>query len=146
MPPMSDSMAQPVLDELAAIYTDLHCHPELSMHEVRTAKIVGDYVQALGYEVTRAVGVTGVVAVLRNGAGPTVMLRADMEPLADVRPRHPSHAGDRPAGHAPRRPSHGWAPCIPLARRTPMIDSHLAPYAALLLRLALPRCSSRTPC
>ncbi|MBC5781428.1 amidohydrolase [Ramlibacter sp. USB13] len=74
-------LGQPLLDELAAIYTDLHRHPELSMQEVRTAQIVADHVQDLGYEVTRGVGVTGVVAVLRNGAGPTVMLRADMDAL-----------------------------------------------------------------
>jgi hippurate hydrolase len=70
-----------VLDELASIYTDLHRHPELSMQEYRTAKIAADYVEALGYEVTREVGVTGVAAVLRNGEGPTVMLRADMDGL-----------------------------------------------------------------
>jgi amidohydrolase len=72
---------QALLDELAAVYTDLHLHPELSMQEHRTAKIAADQVEALGYEVTRAVGVTGVVAVLRNGDGPTVMLRADMDAL-----------------------------------------------------------------
>jgi hippurate hydrolase len=76
-----DGLGQPLLDELASIYTDVHRHPELSMHEVRTAKISADYVESLGYEVTREVGVTGVVAVLRNGAGPTVMLRADMDAL-----------------------------------------------------------------
>jgi amidohydrolase len=70
-----------LLDDLAAIYTDLHGHPELSMQEYRTARIAADHVEALGYEVTRAVGVTGVVAVLRNGEGPTVMLRADMDAL-----------------------------------------------------------------
>jgi len=70
-----------LLDELAAIYTDLHRHPELSMQEYRTAKIAADHVEALGYQVTREVGVTGVVAVLRNGDGPTVMLRADMDGL-----------------------------------------------------------------
>jgi hippurate hydrolase len=70
-----------LLDELASIYTDLHRHPELSMQEYRTAKIAADHVEALGYEVTRDVGVTGVVAVLRNGDGPTVMLRADMDGL-----------------------------------------------------------------
>src|SRR5687768_2457410 len=70
-----------VLDELASIYTDLHRHPELSMQEYRTAKIAADHVEALGYEVTREIGVTGVVAVLRNGDGPTVMLRADMDGL-----------------------------------------------------------------
>jgi len=70
-----------LLPELEAIYKDLHQHPELSMQEVRTASIVADYVSKLGYEVTRNVGVTGVVAVLRNGEGPTVMLRADMDAL-----------------------------------------------------------------
>jgi hippurate hydrolase len=70
-----------LLPELEAIYKDLHQHPELSMQEVRTARIVADYVEPLGYEVSRNVGVTGVVAVLRNGEGPTVMLRADMDAL-----------------------------------------------------------------
>jgi hippurate hydrolase len=70
-----------VLDDLVSIYTDLHRHPELSMREYRTAKIAADHVEALGYEVIREVGVTGVVAVLRNGDGPTVMLRADMDGL-----------------------------------------------------------------
>jgi hippurate hydrolase len=72
---------QALLDELAPIYTDLHQHPELSMREYRTAKIAASHLDALGYRVTRDVGVTGVVAVLSNGAGPTVMLRADMDAL-----------------------------------------------------------------
>jgi hippurate hydrolase len=76
-----ERLGQPLLDELTAIYMDVHRHPELSMQEVRTAQIVADYVQALGCEVTRGVGTTGVVALLRNGAGPTVMLRADMDAL-----------------------------------------------------------------
>jgi hippurate hydrolase len=76
------SRADPgLLDRLEALYKDIHQHPELSMQEVRTAGIVADAMQALGYEVTRQVGVTGVVCVLRNGAGPTVMLRADMDAL-----------------------------------------------------------------
>jgi amidohydrolase len=70
-----------LLEELATIYTDLHQHPELSMQEYRTAKIAADQVEALGYQVTREVGATGVVAVLGNGEGPTVMLRADMDAL-----------------------------------------------------------------
>ncbi|MBA2207480.1 amidohydrolase, partial [Escherichia coli] len=70
-----------LLAELEAIYKDLHQHPELSMQEVRTAKIAADHIEALGYEVTRDVGITGVVGVLRNGDGPTVMLRADMDAL-----------------------------------------------------------------
>jgi hippurate hydrolase len=74
-------LGQPLLAELETIYVDVHRHPELSMQELRTAKIAADHVQALGYEVTRGVGGTGVVAVLRNGAGPIVMLRADMDAL-----------------------------------------------------------------
>jgi amidohydrolase len=70
-----------LLVELEALYKDLHRHPELSMQEVRTAQLVAETMQALGYEVTRNVGVTGVVCVMQNGAGPTVMLRADMDAL-----------------------------------------------------------------
>jgi len=70
-----------LLDELASIYMDMHRNPELSMQEVRTAKIAADFVESLGFQVTREVGGTGVVAVLRNGTGPTVMLRADMDAL-----------------------------------------------------------------
>ena len=67
--------------ELLEIYKDLHRHPELSMQEHRTAGIAADYIEKLGYAVTRAVGVTGVVGLLRNGDGPTVMLRGDMDAL-----------------------------------------------------------------
>src|SRR5690606_22256318 len=70
-----------LMAELEMLYKDLHRHPELSMQEVRTAKIVAEAMQGLGYEVTRNVGVTGVVCVMKNGAGPTVMLRADMDAL-----------------------------------------------------------------
>jgi hippurate hydrolase len=70
-----------LLPELEEIYKDLHRHPELSMCEVRTAKIAADYLQRYGYEVTREIGVTGVVGVLHNGEGPVVMLRADMDAL-----------------------------------------------------------------
>ena len=72
---------QPLLERLQAIYIDLHRHPELSMQETRTAAIVAEHMRALGYEVTPGVGVTGVVCVLKNGDGPTVMLRADMDAL-----------------------------------------------------------------
>lgn len=66
---------------LEAIYHDLHTHPELSFMEVRTAGIVAAELRSLGYEVTEKVGNTGVVGVLRNGPGPTVMIRADMDAL-----------------------------------------------------------------
>ncbi|WP_176054874.1 M20 family metallopeptidase [Paraburkholderia caribensis] len=75
------SAIESLLPELETIYKDLHQNPELSMQEVRTSRIVADYAQKFGYEVTREVGVTGVVAILRNGDGPTVMLRADMDAL-----------------------------------------------------------------
>jgi hippurate hydrolase len=70
-----------LLPELEPIYKDIHAHPELSMQEVRTAKLAADRLRAAGYGVTDAVGKTGVVGVLRNGEGPTLMLRADMDAL-----------------------------------------------------------------
>jgi amidohydrolase len=62
-------------------YRDLHRHPELSFQEQRTAKIVAESLRASGFEVHTGIGVTGVVGVLRNGAGPTVALRGDMDAL-----------------------------------------------------------------
>src|SRR5690606_15999283 len=67
--------------ELIEIRRDLHRHPELAFQEVRTAGIAADRVAALGFEVRRGVGRTGVVAVLRNVDGPVVALRADMDAL-----------------------------------------------------------------
>lgn len=76
-----DVDAKEVLPELEAIYKDLHRNPELSMQETRTAGIAADYLAAQGFEVSRQIGLTGVVGVLKNGEGPTVMLRADMDAL-----------------------------------------------------------------
>jgi amidohydrolase len=70
-----------LLPELEALYKDVHSHPELSMQETRTAGLAADRLRAAGYEVTTDVGKTGVVGLLRNGDGPTVMLRADMDAL-----------------------------------------------------------------
>lgn len=70
-----------LLDGLEATYRDLHAHPELSMQEVRTSGIVADRLVGLGYAVTRGVGGTGVVGLLENGPGATVLLRADMDAL-----------------------------------------------------------------
>ena len=69
------------LPSLIAIYRDLHAHPELSMQEVRTPAILAAEARRLGFTVTEHVGKTGVVAVLRNGPGPTVLIRADMDGL-----------------------------------------------------------------
>ncbi|MBT0727152.1 amidohydrolase [Rosenbergiella australiborealis] len=70
-----------LLPKLAAIYKDLHQHPELSMQEFRTASIAADHLKTLGYEVSEGLGTTGVVGILKNGSGPVVMLRADMDAL-----------------------------------------------------------------
>jgi hippurate hydrolase len=70
-----------LLPELEALYTDLHAHPELSMQETRTAGMAADRLRADGFEVTTGVGKTGVIGLLRNGEGPTVMMRADMDAL-----------------------------------------------------------------
>ena len=69
------------IDELLDLYKDLHASPELSFQEHRTAQIVADRLESLGYTVTRGVGQTGVVGVLENGDGPTVLCRADMDAL-----------------------------------------------------------------
>lgn len=70
-----------LVPELEALYRDLHAHPELSMQETRTASIAADRLRRAGFDVTPGVGKTGVVGLLRNGEGPTVMLRADMDGL-----------------------------------------------------------------
>lgn len=74
-------MEPSLLPDLEALYTDLHAHPELSMHETRTATLAARRLSGAGFEVTTGVGNTGVVGLLRNGDGPTVMLRADMDAL-----------------------------------------------------------------
>src|ERR687885_2376453 len=66
---------------LEDLYRDIHAHPELSLQEHRTAGLAADGLRTAGYEVTEGVGGTGVVGLLANGEGPTVMLRADMDAL-----------------------------------------------------------------
>jgi len=66
---------------LDALYIDLHKNPELSLHEDKTAAKMATRLRALGFEVTEHVGGHGVVGVLRNGAGPTVLVRTDMDAL-----------------------------------------------------------------
>jgi hippurate hydrolase len=70
-----------LLGELEELYKDVHRHPELSLQEERTAGLAATRLEAGGFEVTRGVGKTGVVGLLRNDEGPTVMLRADMDAL-----------------------------------------------------------------
>jgi amidohydrolase len=66
---------------LDALYIDLHRNPELSLHESKTAAKLASRLRELGFEVTEQVGGNGVVGVLRNGAGPTVLVRTDMDAL-----------------------------------------------------------------
>src|SRR5690606_14440621 len=78
------ALAGPSDDLLARLedsYRDLHANPELSMQEHRTAGIVAAWLRGTGFDVTEGVGGTGVVGVLRNGDGQTVLLRADMDAL-----------------------------------------------------------------
>jgi len=70
-----------LLPDLETLYKDVHSHPELSMQETRTAGLAAERLRIAGYEVTTGIGKTGVVGLLRNGDGPTVMLRADMDAL-----------------------------------------------------------------
>jgi hippurate hydrolase len=88
MPRVQSAAAQRVLSglpdllaTLEAAYKDVHAHPELSMQETRTAELAARSLKDNGYEVTTGIGKTGVVGVIRNGEGPTVMMRADMDAL-----------------------------------------------------------------
>jgi amidohydrolase len=64
-----------------ALYLDLHQNPELSAHETQTAAKLATRLRTLGYDVTEHVGGTGIVAILKNGAGPTVMVRTELDAL-----------------------------------------------------------------
>jgi len=66
---------------LQALYLDLHEHPELSFHETQTSQKMADGLKRLGFEVTTGVGGMGVVGVMKNGTGPTVLIRTDMDAL-----------------------------------------------------------------
>src|SRR6266446_7380368 len=70
-----------VYPDIESLYIDLHRNPELAFQEVQTAARLAARVRALGYEVTTEVGRTGIVAVMKNGPGPTVMLRTELDAL-----------------------------------------------------------------
>jgi amidohydrolase len=72
------------MPQLMTLYRDLHANPELSMQEVRTPAKLAAEMKKLGFQVTEKVGKTGVVAVMKNGPGPVLMLRADMDGLPVV--------------------------------------------------------------
>jgi amidohydrolase len=84
----ADAQTPPHSQEIDAVYPaahdlylDLHQHPELSSHETQTAAKLAERLRALGYDVTEHVGGTGIVAIMKNGPGPTVMLRTELDAL-----------------------------------------------------------------
>jgi amidohydrolase len=101
---------------LEAIYKTLHAHPELSFMEIKTAAFLAGELRTLGFEVTEKVGNTGVVAVMKNGAGPTVLVRGDMDGLPVNESSGVSYAStdvvkdmmgrDQPAMHACAHDTH----------------------------------------
>src|ERR1044072_4412008 len=70
-----------IFPDVDALYVDLHRSPELAFQEVQTAGKLAARLKALGFDVTTGVGKTGIVGILKNGAGPTVMLRTELDAL-----------------------------------------------------------------
>ncbi|WP_432770762.1 MAG: amidohydrolase [Sphingopyxis sp.] len=84
MPASAQTLGDEVKEQMPSlmeIYQDFHANPELSFMEVRSAGILAAEARKLGFEVTEKVGGTGIVAVMKNGPGPVVMVRADMDGL-----------------------------------------------------------------
>lgn len=79
-----DQQVEKDVGELLTYYKDLHAHPELSLQEKESARKIAEHLKEAGYEVTTSVGGHGVVAMLANGPGPTVLIRADMDALPVV--------------------------------------------------------------
>ena len=77
----SNAFAKYNIDEIVNLYKFLHSNPELSWQEDKTASHLANILETYGYKVTRGVGKKGVVAILENGKGPTLMIRADMDAL-----------------------------------------------------------------
>lgn len=67
--------------QLEALFEHLHANPELSMQELKTSERLAKELRGLGYAVTRNIAKTGLVGTLRNGEGPTLLIRADMDAL-----------------------------------------------------------------
>jgi hippurate hydrolase len=94
-----------IYPDIEALYIDLHRYPELAFQETQTAAKLAARVKALGFDVTTGVGRTGIVAVMKNGAGPTVMLRTELDALPiEEKPgsRLRTRGGKTPTGSPPR--------------------------------------------
>jgi len=70
-----------IYPDIETLYKDLHRNPELAFQETQTVAKLSARLKALGYDVTTGVGKTGIVAIMKNGAGPTVMLRTELDAL-----------------------------------------------------------------
>jgi amidohydrolase len=79
--PATSQEVESVYPDARALYLDVHEHPELSAHETQTAAKLSSRLRHLGYDVTEHVGGTGIVAILKNGHGPIVMLRTELDAL-----------------------------------------------------------------
>jgi amidohydrolase len=79
--PSASKEVETVYPDAKALYLDIHQNPELSWHETQTAAKLATHLHGLGYEVTEHIGGTGIVAILKNGPGPTIMLRTELDAL-----------------------------------------------------------------
>jgi hippurate hydrolase len=79
--PSTSKEVENVYPDAHALYLDIHQNPELSSHEVQTAAKLAKQLRGFGYEVTEHIGGNGIVAILKNGAGPTIMLRTELDAL-----------------------------------------------------------------
>src|SRR4051812_10461799 len=82
--PLKEAITKRAADDyprMDALYKHFHSHPELSLHEEKTAARLAQELRDAGFEVTEKVGGTGVVGVFKNGKGPTILVRADMDAL-----------------------------------------------------------------
>ncbi|MEL6113073.1 MAG: amidohydrolase [Pseudomonadota bacterium] len=78
---MRDAIATDYEENLGSLFRHFHANPELSFRETKTAERLASELETLGFDVTTGVGKTGIVAVMRNGEGPTTLIRADMDGL-----------------------------------------------------------------
>jgi metal-dependent amidase/aminoacylase/carboxypeptidase family protein len=76
-----DLVLDKAYSHLDALYEDIHAHPEVSFHEVRTSALLAAEMRKLGVTVTEHVGKTGIVAIFKNGDGPTVLVRTEFDAL-----------------------------------------------------------------
>jgi hippurate hydrolase len=79
--PKVASLTSSMYPHLLTVYEDIHAHPELGFQETRTASKLAAEMRTIGFEVTEKVGKTGLVAIYRNGAGPTVLVRTELDAL-----------------------------------------------------------------